>query len=90
MPIIQKGLDRDINKVPMLQSRLKIPARLPRLVAQKANVGTKLNYIENRLYKYGVRVVSKIVAPGSKYKGGWRREEKEMHKNHGCYSVDQN
>jgi hypothetical protein len=35
----------------------------------KPNVGTKLNYIENRLYKYRVRVVSKIVVSGSKYEG---------------------
>ena len=54
----------------MLQSRLKVPARWPRLVTQKANVGIKLNYIENRLYKYRIRVISEIVAPGSKYKGG--------------------
>jgi hypothetical protein len=44
MSIIQKGLDRDVNEIFMLQSRLKIPARLPRLVTREANVGTKLNY----------------------------------------------
>lgn len=70
MLVIQKRLDRGVNGILMVHGRLKIPTSLLRLVTQKADVGAILNYIENRLHKYRVRVVGEIIAPGCEYERG--------------------